>query len=347
MDDKMMAFNDERYRSATELLKQELSSDPLPNALKRLWLQQWDAGFIRYELRDVFRYQFPDPGRQHPAFRAQYNPSRSLRQVGAGRQAPPPGRTLINGNCFLCPQNIAVSQNGVELGFLVELTTKRSYWAWANPFPVMPDHFTLAPAEHVPQASDKMRQTLEDLLELAWSLPGFLLFFNGNGAGASIPTHSHFHCFSRPSRDPFPLEMVANDVNPKVGPRFLERYPIACAHYLGEQRAEIAKCATNWMVEWVAECGEDVASANVIATRREGTAGLIDLYFVPRNRLFSHGPGFQGTVGGIEVLGELVFSSEDEKRRLDSGKVDYSYVHSVLAAVEPPRVREFFRRGLG
>lgn len=59
--------------------------------------------------------------------------------------------------------------------------------------------------------------------------------------------------------------------------------------------------------------------------------------------LLSHAAGMDGTVGRLEILGELVFSTDGEKVRLDAGSVDYSTVAQILAAVEAPGVREFLR----
>jgi hypothetical protein len=38
---------------------------------------------------------------------------------------------------------------------------------------------------------------------------------------------------------------------------------------------------------------------------------------------YSHAPGIAGLVGGLEVLGEMVFSTQEEKVRLGSGQIDY------------------------
>ena len=40
-----------------------------------------------------------------------------------------------------------------------------------------------------------------------------------------------------------------------------------------------------------------------------------------------------GTIGGFEVLGEVVFSSDEERRRLEFGKIDYHTVERILVAV--------------
>jgi len=38
-------------------------------------------------------------------------------------------------------------------------------------------------------------------------------------------------------------------------------------------------------------------------------------------------------IGGLEVLGEVVFSSREEGQRLEGGKIDYHTVERILAAV--------------
>ena len=43
-----------------------------------------------------------------------------------------------------------------------------------------------------------------------------------------------------------------------------------------------------------------------------------------------------GLIGGLEALGELVFSSDDEKHRLHTGQVDYRAVEQILAHVSVP-----------
>lgn len=59
----------------------------------------------------------------------------------------------------------------------------------------------------------------------------------------------------------------------------------------------------------------------------------LELFFVPRHRLRSQSPEMSGTIGGFEVLGEVVFSSDEERRRLEFGKIDYHTVERILVAV--------------
>ena len=80
---------------------------------------------------------------------------------------------------------------------------------------------------------------------------------------------------------------------------------------------------------------KEALSANIIATPDNHNPENFHLYIVPRNRFYSHAPGMVGMIGGIEVLGEVVFSTEIEKQQLDTGRVDYKTVEQILAAVEP------------
>jgi hypothetical protein len=75
-------------------------------------------------------------------------------------------------------------------------------------------------------------------------------------------------------------------------------------------------------------------TANVIATADPD--GIVTLYFVPRDRGMARGTGMSGLVGGLEVLGELVFSSGEERQILDNGAMDYFAVETILGSVRTP-----------
>ena len=60
------------------------------------------------------------------------------------------------------------------------------------------------------------------------------------------------------------------------------------------------------------------------------------LYFVPRDRTKSKAEGFSGLIGGLEVLGEIVLSSPNDKARLSSGQIDYFTLEAALASVHTP-----------
>lgn len=327
----------------------------LPEKLKALNRHQLATGFIKDDLKSVTRCRLvdPDPQRTHH-FLVQYNPRRAQRESAAPRPIPPPNVESINGGCFLCPDNIWWQQYGLEISFDV-LLNERKYKAWANPFPLKESHFTVATVEHRPQswtnASEEtsgLREMLEDLIELADQVPDFLVFYNGAGAGASLPYHRHFQCFPRDDREPFPLEKTAQQRLSVGRGVHVSDYPITALHFCGTVAAKKAFVETvdNWTSAWTNVTGPDAVSANIIATVEaipEHPGHPFHLYFVHRNRLYSRGPGMTGQVGGLEVLGELVFSTEAEKERLDAGLVNYDYARRVLAAVEAPGVRDFLR----
>ena len=52
--------------------------------------------------------------------------------------------------------------------------------------------------------------------------------------------------------------------------------------------------------------------------------------------MLSHSQEMGGAIGGLEVLGELVFSNDDEKHRLDLNEIDYHTVERILSAVSVP-----------
>ncbi len=46
-----------------------------------------------------------------------------------------------------------------------------------------------------------------------------------------------------------------------------------------------------------------------------------------------HAPGMSGAVGGLEVLGELVFSTEQEWQRVERNEINYFTIEEMLSAV--------------
>ncbi len=101
--------------------------------------------------------------------------------------------------------------------------------------------------------------------------------------------------------------------------------------------AEVVAEAAPWVRRW-AERNKDRLghlSSNFIVAG-QGLQGGVSLYFIPRDRQKSHWNESYGLIGGLELLGELVFFSDDEKAMLDCGEVDYFYVERALASVHMP-----------
>ena len=303
-------------------------------ALQTLHEQQRAAGFVQDDLAALNRFRFDHPHDAARFFSVQFNPRRAQRYGGAGRIEPPPGWTAVNGGCFLCRDNIAWQQNGVELGYDVRVG-KHDYYAVMNPYPVMPCHAVLVARRHVAQAwpfthpTQAMERTVRDLLTLAARLPGFVGFYNGQGAGASIPGHLHFQFFRRPGD----YGLFALEAATRVC--VVHGYPLNAMHWCGSADA-VAEQASAWLCRWLERLPAGTQpSANIIATRAETGADL-QVFVVPRDQQRAHAPGMSGAVGGLEVLGELVFSTPQEWNRLMSKQIDYFTIENMLSAVSVP-----------
>lgn len=340
--------NGKKYQQVWQDLNQELQRleqkrGHLGDVLEALYAQQFESGFIRDDLSRLQRFTYADPGNADRYFQVQYNPRRAERFAGAGRIDPPLGAAIVNDGCFLCPANIEWQQSGAELGYELTLNS-RHYIAWMNPYPLMPIHGVIASRDHIPQAwalnGNSNRPDLEtivgDLVALACRSPGYVVFYNGQGAGASIPTHLHFQMFRRFSNeDRLPMERVATG-SEVCEAQFSGQYPVDFAYWHGKDDSVTSRSTQgiqNWVQSHIQQAEE--LTANIIAMADDESSS-VRLYFVPRFKTRSRSPQMSGLIGGLEVLGELVFSSSDEKQRLDTGKVDYTTIEQILAAVRAP-----------
>ena len=110
----------------------------------------------------------------------QHNPARLASAV-----AGTPADALKGAPCFLCRENLPPEQ--AVLPF--EGRKGRKYRIQVNPFPIFPRHLVIASERHLPQS---IWHHFVDMLDLARSLSGFTVFYNGPKSGASAPEHLHF-----------------------------------------------------------------------------------------------------------------------------------------------------------
>jgi len=315
----------------------------LTAALLELEAHQRETGFIKDDLDSVRRYVFRSPNNPDRFFRVQYNPKRALRFKGKGVYTPPTGATLVHDGCFLCRENIRWQQQNAQVGFEISMTHD-GYHAWVNPFPLLPNHVIIAADDHKTQewnmdgkGGADLTKLLFDLCGTARSLPHHIGFYNGVDAGASIPRHLHFQFFNRAPEGPvFPLEGWEFEGAPgNKEPMMATGYPLSVARWRGNVEPVVAK-ASAWVRSWVEGNSQRLErlSSNFIAAAH-GPDG-VDLYFVPRDRTKTRWNGMFGLVGGLEVLGELVFSSEEERGLIENGAVDYDFIEAALASVHTP-----------
>lgn len=354
----MGRYNDRMYEMQQAILQEELDDlaarEGLAAALRALYAQQTDIGFIQDDFSQVsyFRYRAAGNG-EDQFFIVQFNPRRAERFKGAGRKVAPPGAVTVSTSdpsCFLCVDNIRWQHRGVQ-GYYSFQVNDRGYNALCNPFPFMKAHLTMAAGEHISQAfhvqgdedatRERIRRIVEDLYGIAAQLPTFVGFYNGVGAGASIEKHLHYHFFEIPDgHGRFPLQAVAQRTerrSPARRPRSggalrlqVEGYPMIAFRISGERAAVIDEVVA-LTLEWDLQLGE-AASGNISAIWEDGAVAL---YFIPRNKFYTRSPGLAGMVAGLETLGEFILCTDEEYRAINEQRVDYDYLWRILEAVSP------------
>ena len=137
-------------------------------------LGEWDDVCDRYlTLGEAQTKVFSGSGLQ-----AQYNPAR-IRSTGANIDAT----AIKTRPCFLCRDNRFEEQ--MTLPFM-----DGKFELLVNPYPILPQHFTIASSSHEPQGIAGGQ--FSDMLHIAACLTDYFLFYNGPTSGASAPDHLHF-----------------------------------------------------------------------------------------------------------------------------------------------------------
>ena len=155
--------------------KQELLTDsPLLRFFNRQ-LEKWETARQRYhDLHNVQTRELTVGA--STSFTVQWNPSRIV-STGADISR----KAIADRPCFLCEQNRPAEQLKKVLDSQYELLV--------NPFPILPQHFTIPASIHRPQRIYDSYGEIHKLLE---EYPELMIFYNGPLCGASAPDHAHF-----------------------------------------------------------------------------------------------------------------------------------------------------------
>lgn len=147
-------------------------------------LAEWNECSARYaDLDKARRKDVVVDGR---TYQLMFNPARmrsATAKVVSGKVDRP---------CFLCRNNRPDVQRDIEIK--PEGSTNK-YLLSVNPFPILPNHFTVINSSHERQSMTAER--LSDMAHIARELEGYLVFFNGACSGASAPDHFHFQAVPR------------------------------------------------------------------------------------------------------------------------------------------------------
>jgi SpoIID/LytB domain protein len=154
--------------------KQELMTDsPLQRFFNRQ-LEKWEAARQRYQdLRTVQTRELAVGG---SSISVQWNPARIV-STGASIDQ----KSLAERPCFLCEQNRPKEQIKKDIDSQYELLV--------NPFPILPQHFTIPNVKHQPQ---RILESYGEIHKLLEDYPEMMVFYNGPLCGASAPDHAHF-----------------------------------------------------------------------------------------------------------------------------------------------------------
>ena len=113
--------------------------------------------------------------------RVQFNPARIVSSAAKVDAASVGAR-----KCFLCAENQPPEQRGLPCG--------NGYRILVNPYPIFDRHFTIPAEEHVLQS---IGDRYGDMLDMARSFDGEVVFYNGPRCGASAPDHAHFQAVGK------------------------------------------------------------------------------------------------------------------------------------------------------
>lgn len=139
-------------------------------------LKKWNEVQLRYEELEKVQQRTLTNG-----IVLQHNPARIV-STGARMDH----KTLAGRPCFLCYDHRPKEQ--------LMLPCFDQYELLVNPYPILPQHFTLACRDHVPQHIDG---NFKYMFYMAKQMHDYIVFYNGPRCGASAPDHMHFQAGSK------------------------------------------------------------------------------------------------------------------------------------------------------
>ena len=169
-----------KARQQLNLLWQHKVTEEELEAFFQKELQEWPEAAERYKaLEEGVQTKELPLGEMMMA--AQFNPARIV-STGAAIDK----KAISERPCFLCDNNRPKKQH--------KLMTEKHYQILVNPYPILPQHFTIPMRRHTPQS---IYSSFGTLRKMAWDMPKHIVFYNGPLCGASCPDHMHLQAGSR------------------------------------------------------------------------------------------------------------------------------------------------------
>jgi hypothetical protein len=90
-------------------------------------------------------------------------------------------KSIKDRKCFLCSGNLYKEQKALKYD--------EDFLILVNPFPILPEHFTIPHVKHIPQT---IKEWFGRMLILSKDMQRDVIIYNGPECGASAPDHLHF-----------------------------------------------------------------------------------------------------------------------------------------------------------
>ena len=303
------------------MLERTHLSGGLSNAIDGLHQQQVQWGIVK-ESPEFERRMITNPADPCQQFIVTANRRRRDRFSGFGLATT----SLIHEGCKLCIENIQ-SRSVLQLTYEFDLAGRRVN-ALVNPYPNGKDHITIATREHMRHhycGIDEIAEIVTSVATLSRQLPERMVFWHGPGAGMSID-HRHYQVLRRHDVDEaWPLEKAAAGV---LMSGQLQEVEYAISVWALRNSADsVIPRITRLIGDYSANSPH--ASANIAATCHLGDPRAIDMFCCLRDdrRVTQR---LAGAVGTLEVLGEIVFSSDAELQRFNSASIVYTELAQIL-----------------
>ena len=163
-------------RARREMMKADVDDAYADDGLRRFYERQvakWQLARTNFRVLDDVMARTLSAG--GITLTVQCNPARIRSTVAATDS-----RSVSARKCFLCAANRPSEQITKAFG--------DAYDILVNPYPILPEHFTIVSRKHE-------RQTVDGCFALMWTwmtqYPNHTIFYNGPQCGASAPDHKH------------------------------------------------------------------------------------------------------------------------------------------------------------
>ncbi len=120
-------------------------------------------------------------------------------------------KSINSRKCFLCSENRPGEQKAIQY--------KKDFLIICNPFPILPEHFTIPCVDHIPQ---RIKNFFGTFLAISKDLSKYYnVFYNGPGCGASAPDHLHFQAVTK---NFLPIESDIKKIKAEYGTTLCEDF---------------------------------------------------------------------------------------------------------------------------